>query len=83
MALYAIFSHYEGIIGVNGDLLKHDPEDLKFFREKTMGKKVIMGRTTVESLPRKLDGRHVICLTRQEDYQNDKCDEAMDLDPGV
>ncbi len=38
-------------IGKNGDLLYSIPEDMRFFREKTAGKTVIMGRATLESLP--------------------------------
>ncbi len=38
-------------IGLNNDLLFHIPEDLKYFKEKTLGKVVVMGRKTLESLP--------------------------------
>lgn len=38
-------------IGNEGDLLYNIPEDMRFFREMTTGKTVIMGRTTLESLP--------------------------------
>ena len=40
-------------IGKDGDLLCHLPGDLKYFKEKTVGKTVIMGRGTLESLPGK------------------------------
>ncbi len=57
-------------IGKDGDLLCHLPEDLKYFKEKTMGKTLIMGRVTLESLPGKkgLPGRRNIVLTRDPDY---------------
>lgn len=53
-------------IGCKGALLVHLPGDLKFFKEKTKGKTVIMGRTTMESLPGKkpLPGRKNIVITR-------------------
>lgn len=38
-------------IGQDNELLFHIPEDLKFFKEKTIGKVVVMGRKTLESLP--------------------------------
>ncbi|MBP0990488.1 MAG: dihydrofolate reductase [Oscillospiraceae bacterium] len=38
-------------IGFKNELLFHIPRDLKFFKEKTLGKTVIMGRKTLESLP--------------------------------
>lgn len=56
-------------IGCNGDLPWHLPEDLTHFKTITMGKTVIMGRKTWESLPKKpLLGRHNIVITRNEKY---------------
>ena len=57
-------------IGKNGDLLFSIPEDMKFFRETTMNKVVIMGRKTLESFPNKkpLPKRTNIVLTRNKDY---------------
>lgn len=53
-------------IGKDGGLLVHLPGDLKYFKEKTLGKTVIMGRTTLESLPggKPLPGRKTIVLSR-------------------
>ncbi|NLK98274.1 dihydrofolate reductase [Defluviitalea saccharophila] len=60
-------------IGCRGDLLQIIPEDMKYFKEKTMGKVVVMGRTTFESLPNKkpLKDRINIILTKNEDYAVD------------
>ena len=61
-------------IGYNGELLEHIPEDLQQFKQKTLGKVVIMGRKTQESLPRKfLPGRQNVVLTHmtQESYTKD------------
>lgn len=57
-------------IGRDGDLLIHLPGDLKFFKEQTMGKVLIMGRKTLESLPggKPLPGRTTIVLTGNEGY---------------
>lgn len=59
MKLSIIVAHnVDGIIGVNGKLPWHIPEDLKNFKRLTMGKPVIMGRKTWESLGEKpLPGR--------------------------
>ncbi len=54
----------DGGIGKNNDLLWHIPEDLKRFKRLTLGKTVIMGKKTWESLPRKpLSGRKNIVIT--------------------
>lgn len=56
-------------IGKGGDLLCHIPEDMRFFKEMTMGKTVVMGRKTLESFPggKPLKGRKNIVLTRSLD----------------
>ncbi len=59
-------------IGKDGQLLWHLPEDMRYFRETTRGKPVIMGRKTWESLPdsfRPLPGRHNIVVSRNPAYQ--------------
>ncbi len=52
-------------LGKNNDLIWHLKEDMKFFKEQTMGKPIIMGRKTFESLPKLLPGRKHIILTKQ------------------
>ncbi|GAA0123167.1 dihydrofolate reductase [Clostridium faecium] len=58
-------------IGNGGNLLTYIPEDLEDFKKKTMGKVVVMGRTTLESLPNKapLKNRTNIILTRNKSYK--------------
>lgn len=61
-----------GVIGIDNRLPWHLPEDMKFFRETTRGKPVIMGRKTWESLPdafRPLPGRLNIVVTRNASYE--------------
>ena len=57
-------------IGKDGDLLCHLPGDLKYLKEKTVGKTVIMGRGTLESLPGKkpLPKRENIVISGNPDY---------------
>lgn len=53
------------VIGRNNKLPWYLPEDLKYFKRVTMGKPIIMGRKTYESIGRPLPGRPNIILTRQ------------------
>ena len=53
-----------GVIGANGKLPWHLPEDLQHFKKLTLGHPVIMGRRTWDSLPRALPGRENIVVTR-------------------
>jgi len=54
-------------IGKENELLCHLPEDLKHFKQITMGKPIVMGRKTFDSLPKKpLPGRENYCITRRE-----------------
>ena len=56
------------VIGVNNKLPWHLPEDLRYFKQVTMGKPIIMGRNTYESIGRPLPGRENIVISRQADY---------------
>ena len=58
-----------GLIGRDNDLPWRLPADLQHFKRMTMGKPILMGRLTWESLGRPLPGRHNIVLTRDPDYQ--------------
>ena len=53
-----------GVIGRDGALPWHLPDDLRRFKRLTVGKPVIMGRKTFESIGNPLPGRHNIVLTR-------------------
>lgn len=57
-------------IGYKGNLLVRIPADQKLFREETMGKVVVMGRKTLESLPggTGLQGRTNVVITRNKEY---------------
>ncbi len=58
-------------IGCNNELLVSIPADMKFFRQTTMGKVVVMGRKTLESFPNKspLKNRTNIVLTSNPNYK--------------
>ena len=57
-----------GSIGANGDLIHKIKEDLQFFKTKTMGHTIIVGRKTYESVPNRLKGRRVVVITSNKDY---------------
>lgn len=59
----------ENVIGKDNKLPWNLPEDLQHFKEITMGKTIVMGRKTFESLPKVLPGRHHIVLTRNREYK--------------
>lgn len=59
----------DGTIGDRGTMPWHLPADLKRFKAQTMGKPMIMGRKTFESLPGLLPGRRHIVLTRDPAWQ--------------
>ncbi|QIB70251.1 dihydrofolate reductase [Aminipila butyrica] len=58
-------------IGRDNGLLAHIPGDLKYFKETTLGKVVVMGRKTLESLPqaKPLPGRTNLVISSDKDYQ--------------
>jgi dihydrofolate reductase len=58
-----------GVIGRDGTLPWRISADLKTFRRLTMGKPLIMGRRTFQSLKKPLDGRDNIVITRDADYR--------------
>ena len=69
-------------IGYQNKLLTSIPEDMKFFRETTTGKVVVMGRKTLESFPGKkpLKNRTNIILTKNPSYQVEGAVMVHDLD---
>jgi dihydrofolate reductase len=71
-----------GVIGKDGTMPWHLPEDLAHFKQLTQGWPVIMGRKTWDSLPprfRPLPGRRNIVLTRQTAWQAAGAETAADL----
>lgn len=68
-----------GVIGKDGGLPWHLPEDLRRFKALTMGTSMVMGRRTFESLGRLLPGRQHIVLTRDPDWAAEGADVAHDV----
>ena len=73
-------------IGKNGDLLVHLPGDLRYYKEKTIGNVIVVGRKTLDSFPggRPLPGRTNIVMTTDPDFEREGCiichskDEVME-----
>lgn len=61
------------VIGRNGRLPWHLPDDLAFFKQTTMGKPLLMGRRTWESIGRLLPDRPMIVLSRDTEYSAKGC----------
>jgi dihydrofolate reductase len=57
------------VIGINNSLPWRLPEDLRHFKNVTMGKPMIMGRKTFDSIGRALPGRTTLVVTRQQDWR--------------
>ena len=70
----------KSVIGKDGDMPWSMPSDLKYFKKVTMGKPVIMGRVTWESLPYPLPGRDNLILTRNTAYQAEGAEVFTDKD---
>ncbi len=67
------------VIGRNGDLPWRLSADLKHFKSLTMGKPIVMGRITHESIGRPLPGRENIILTRDRHYRAEGCTVLNEL----
>ena len=73
-----------GVIGKGGVLPWRIPEDMRWFREITMGKSCIMGRKTWESLPKRpLPGRSNIVVTRDRGYRAEGAVVVASLDTAI
>ena len=68
-----------GVIGKDNGLPWRLPKDMKHFMSSTMGKPVIMGRKTFESMKSPLPGRTNIVLTRDQNWSRDGVLVASDL----
>lgn len=73
-----------GVIGRNNRLPWRLPADLKFFKAQTMGKTMIMGRKTWESMGSKpLPGRHSVVLTQDTSYRAEGADVVHTLEEAL
>ena len=71
------------VIGCNNQLPWHLPADLKHFKARTLGKPIIMGRKTWDSLGRPLPGRLNLVVSRQADLHLDGAEVFASLDAAI
>ena len=72
-----------GVIGRDNQLPWHLPEDLGYFKRVTMGKPIVMGRKTYESIGRPLPGRTNIVITRNPDWQAEGVRALPDMEAAL
>jgi len=75
-----------GVIGLDGVMPWHLPEDMAHFKQQTMGAPVIMGRKTWDSIPprfRPLPGRRSIVVTRNSGWLADGAERAGSLEQAI
>lgn len=72
-----------GVIGLNNQLPWHLPEDLKYFKSVTMGKPIVMGRKTYDSIGRPLPGRTNIVITRDASWSAPGVEVAQTLETAL
>jgi len=73
----------EAVIGKDNKLPWHLSDDLKRFKQLTMGHPLIMGRKTFDSLGRPLPGRENVVITRDSGYQREGITVTHDLDEAI
>lgn len=71
------------VIGLNNAMPWHLPGELQYFKETTMGKPIIMGRKTFESIGRPLPGRRNIVITRNAQYDAEGIELAYSLEEAI
>ncbi len=72
-----------GVIGQKGEIPWRLPEDMKFFKATTLGKPVIMGRKTWDSIGKPLPGRTNIVITRNPEFQEEGVVRAARFEDAV
>jgi dihydrofolate reductase len=82
LTLIAALAHNR-VIGRDNRLPWHLPADLHFFKQTTMGKPLLMGRRTWESIGRPLPGRRMIVLTGHPGYSAPGCTVTHSLDEAL
>lgn len=70
-------------IGLNGQMPWHIPAELQHFKRQTMGKTIVMGRKTWQSIGRPLPGRQNIVISRNSNYEAEGAEVVSSLQAAV
>ncbi|MBX4197329.1 dihydrofolate reductase [Candidatus Saccharibacteria bacterium] len=73
----------KGVIGKQGGLPWHLPDEMARFKQITMGHPIIMGRKTHESIGRALPGRQNIIVSRDKNYLAEGCEVVSSIDEAL
>lgn len=71
------------VIGADNDLPWHIPADLKYFKATTLGKPILMGRKTFDSIGKPLPGRQNIVITRNDAWEHDGVTVSPSLEAAI
>jgi len=71
------------LIGADNQLPWHLPADLHFFKRTTLGKPILMGRKTFDSIGRPLPGRRNVIISRNPNYQAAGCDVVHSIEEAL
>jgi len=83
MISFIVAADENNVIGKDNQLPWHLPSDMKYFKNQTWGMTVIMGRKSLDSLGKPLQGRTNIVITRNRDWKHEGVQVAHSLDEAI
>lgn len=83
MISFIVAAAENNVIGKDNQLPWHLPNDMKYFKNQTWGMTVVMGRKSLESLGKPLQGRKNIVVTRNKDWKREGAEVAHSIDEAI
>src|SRR5436190_2137241 len=83
MISFIVAADENNVIGKDNQLPWHLPSDMKYFKNQTWAMTVIMGRKSLDSLGKPLQGRKNIVVTRNRDWQHEGVQVAHSVDEAI
>ena len=81
--VFVLAASKNGVIGNAGKVPWHLPEDLRFFKDMTMGHAIVMGRRTYDETRRPLEGRRNIVISRDPTFSAPGCEVVSSLEQAI